>query len=155
MKTLAFDQATIISGFATVNNGEVEDYGCISVDRTIGLLERIENIKNNISVLVDKYNPDIVALEDVQLQKNPDTFKALSKLLGIIEMYLVELEVPCVVIPCNEWRKGLGIKGRTREDKKRAAINYVKYVLNIDIPNDDIAEAICIGVYCDKTVKEG
>lgn len=147
MNILGFDQASFITGFAYAENEGVVDFGTISVSKKMDLLERISVTKQNVGTLIEKYNPDIILLEDTQLQRNPLTFKALSKLLGILEMYVIEQNIPCVVIPCNEWREGLGIKGKNREQKKQNAIRYVKEVLGLELTDDNMAEAICIVEY--------
>ena len=89
---------------------------------------------------------DLIILEDVQKQVNQKTFGDLNKLMGGL------LEVAhkhCVfyeVVHSSTWRKGLGIKGKKREELKSASKQYVLDRYGIDV-SDDVADSICIGTY--------
>ena len=50
------------------------------------------------------------------------------------------------VVHSSTWRKGLGIKGRKREELKNASKQYVLDRYGIDV-SDDVADSICIGTY--------
>ena len=49
-------------------------------------------------------------------------------------------------MPSQVWRKGIGIKGRTRTDRKRSAQQFVKQEYDINVSEDE-ADAICLGRY--------
>ena len=50
------------------------------------------------------------------------------------------------VVHSSTWRKGLGIKGKKREELKGASKQYVLDRYGIDV-SDDVADSICIGTY--------
>ena len=76
-KLLALDQATRTSGYAIFDSGKLIDYGTFTfTDEDIG--ERLVKIRNKILSLIEIYNINEVAFEDIQLQNNQinnvDTF---------------------------------------------------------------------------------
>ena len=105
--------------------------------------------------MIKKYNPDVVLLEDIQLQKfqvNGNegdavlTFKKLAHLQGVLKNYLYENGIPYEVVSPSTWRSYSEIKGKTRSDKKRNAQLKVEKLFNVKCTQDE-ADAILIGRY--------
>lgn len=151
MRVLALDQATH-TGFSVFDDGKLVTYGFGDFSKYKDSTERINQIKMLLSELIDTYEPDFVGIEDCQLQFNPQTFKLLAMLQGVLRDLLYELDIPYEVVPPTKWRKKCGVKGRKREDQKANAIMFVGRMFKIDGDIDDIAESICIGYYLSKTV---
>jgi Holliday junction resolvasome RuvABC endonuclease subunit len=76
MIILALDQSTRISGWSVFENKELKDFGhWTETSDSIG--KRILNISNHIKDLINKYDPDLVVFENIQLQNRNigvDTF---------------------------------------------------------------------------------
>lgn len=88
----------------------------------------------------------MVALEDVTQQFNPQVFKLLSKLLGVIENMLYENNILYDVISPGTWRKACKVKGRKRVEQKENTRVWVKNKYDFDVTEDE-CDAIGIG-YC-------
>ena len=118
--------------------------------------ERIHIMKLFLKELIDKFSPDIIILENTQLQYSfnpatksqkvisPEVFKFLSKLLGVFEEYCFENQICFTTIFATEWKSTCKIKGRKREEQKENAIRFVKEKFEKDV-SSDVADAICIG----------
>ena len=64
-------------------------------------------------------------LEDIQLQQDPQTYKILGKVLGVLEELAVELfGKNYIIYTCAHWRSVLGIKGKERGIQKKNAYQY-------------------------------
>lgn len=76
MIILALDQSTRISGWSVFEDKELKDFGhWTEISDSIG--KRILNISNHIKDLINKYDPDLVVFENIQLQNRNigvDTF---------------------------------------------------------------------------------
>lgn len=76
MIILALDQSTRISGWSIFEDKELKDFGhWTETSNQIG--KRILNISNHIKDLINKYDPDLVVFENIQLQNRNvgvDTF---------------------------------------------------------------------------------
>lgn len=144
---LALDQASVTTGYAIFKDGVLDTYNKFTLeDEDLG--KRLVSIRRIIIGLVNKYNIDEIAFEDIQLQNNVgnnvQTFKTLSEVFGVIHETVIELGIKYTIVPSLTWKSTLGIKGRNRQEQKRDAQRYV--IENYGIkPSQDICDAICIG----------
>lgn len=151
---IAFDESTKSTGYAIFKNSELIDYGVIE-QNSKNVLERVNNIINEINILIEKYKPNDIALENIQITLSAPTAKSLMGLQFLIELLCFQKNIKCTTIRPTHWRKVLGLSNSSklnRKEKKEATITYVKekYKINEDI--DDICDAICIG---ECYIKEG
>lgn len=148
-KLLALDQASHTSGYSIFYDDKLEAYGKFTFDdEDIG--ERLYKIREKIKELIDKYDINEVAFEDIQLQNNVGnnvkTFKILAEVFGIVYELVTELKIPHTAVLSGTWKSTLGIKGRDRQEQKRNAKAYVIQTYGVK-PTQDEADAICIGAH--------
>lgn len=153
MRYLAIDPATHL-GFSVFNDDKLITYGLGDFTKYEGT-ERINQIKLQVLELIELYKPDKIGIEDCQLQFNPQVFKFLSKLQGVLLDTLYELGIECEVMSPSTWRTKCGIKtrGKKREQLKKDAVAFVERMFGITGNLDDISESICIGYYLTKPKK--
>lgn len=151
MIILALDQSTRISGWSVFKDKELKDFGhWTETSDQIG--KRILNISNHIKDLINKYDPDLVVFENIQLQNRNvgvDTFQKLAWVQGAIISVLEEWDVEYKIIYASEWRKSCDfLKGndKHRNEQKKIAQQWVKDTYNLKCTQDE-ADAICIGVH--------
>lgn len=152
MRVLAFDQASRTSGYSVFEDGKLITYGKFTYDdEDFG--ERLVHIRNKIISLIDTYNPDKIAFEDIQLQNNVvnnvDTFKKLAEVFGVIYELVTERKIPHDIVLASSWKSLLSIKGRERAEQKKNAQLWVSTHYGVS-PTQDECDAICIGVYASK-----
>ena len=150
MKTLAIDASTKSSGIAIFQQGKLIHYEClIQNDRNV--YKRIDNMSNRIVEICKKYKPTNIVMEEVlpqDVRQNQSVYKALIYLQGetITKLGVLGYKVDLCVV--GHWRRicrihtGPGIK---RETLKAASQRLVKMIYNINV-NDDISDAICLGI---------
>lgn len=148
-KLLALDQASRITGWAYFEDKELKEHGkFVADDDDIG--ERLYFIRDKVKELIDKYDINEVAFEDIQLQgnvtNNVQTFKILAEVFGIVYELVTELNIPHTAVLSGTWKSTLGIKGRTRPEQKRNAQAFVQQTYNIKATQDE-CDAICIGTH--------
>lgn len=145
MRILAFDQASRTSGYAVFDDDKLVDYGKFTLEDTdFGM--RLLRIRERVDKLIEKYQPNKVYFEDIQLQDNVETFKKLAEVFGVIDELLTEKDMPHEAILSVTWKSALNIKGKLRADQKRNAQEWVINTYNIK-PTQDECDAICIGKY--------
>ena len=149
MRVLALDQASRTSGWAVYDNGELYKYGKFTASQTdVG--ERLYYIRKQVIKLIEDFNIDEIAFEDIQLQDNKintvATFKALAEVFGVLHELFVELKIPREAVLSTVWKSKLGIKGYDRTAQKKAAQAWVKEHYGVQ-PTQDECDAICIGHY--------
>lgn len=146
-RVLALDQSTWDSGWSVFDGETLTRYGTFTATKK-DEGERFVEIKEWFLSMCHNFKPNVVAIEGIQYQKNfgVTTFQILARLQGVIMATCVELEIPLEVCPTNTWRAHLGVKGRSRVDKKTSMKLIVKEKFDITV-NDDCADAIGIGKY--------
>lgn len=148
-RIVSIDNATKHMGVAVFDNGKL-----VHKELVVFAGERVERLimnKNFIrDTIIQSWKPDLVVLEDIQLQDNVGVFKFLSMLLGSTEVVLQENDIRYETVLSAKWRSHFMIKG-TRVQEKAQAIDKVMQMYGI-VETDDVAEAILIGKYAVDTI---
>lgn len=154
MNILSLDLSSKSSGWAFFEDNKLIDYGCITSAST-DLIKRIYIMRDGIQEVLNKYTIDKVYIEEVRPQGgfgagNIQTHRALMWLQAAIAFMLHDFNKKIVLeyVYPSTWRATIGIKngrGIKRESLKQADIDFVKERYNISV-NDDIADAICLGI---------
>ena len=100
---LALDQASLTSGFAVFKDGELFDHGKFTFDDD-DIAERLVKIRKKVIELIEKYDINEVAFEDIQMQNNVNnvqTFKVLSEVYGVILELLHEIKMKYIIVSSN------------------------------------------------------
>jgi Holliday junction resolvasome RuvABC endonuclease subunit len=145
MRILALDQATKC-GYSIIDDGVIFTYGVADFSKLKEWDEKVHSIKTLLKKLVLEYNPDAVIFEEVYAGiQNISTYGKLSMLLGVLIDFCFEKEIAYMVVSPQTWRSTLGIQGKTKEDVKRNAIEYIHNEFGIN-EESDVCDAICIGL---------
>lgn len=151
-RTIAIDQATHISGYAIYDDKKLIKYGTFTAKLTKEI-ERDNEIKMWLCSLITNWQPDLIAIEGIQLQTDGKmhsmgvtTFETLARLQGILMEACYEFKTDFVICPTNTWRAHCKVKGQTRADKKRSMQLLAKQWHEV-IASEDEADAIGIGKY--------
>lgn len=102
--------------------------------------------KDKLVELLEAYEPVFVLLEDTQQQRNAQTFKLLSALLGVLQVALEERGIKYEIVHVQRWRAKNDIRATNRATYKKLAQEKVAEVFNIKVTQDE-AEAVLIGRY--------
>lgn len=154
MKLLALDQATRTTGYAVFNDGVPVIVGHFTITKD-DFADRLVEIRNTVIKLIEEYDIDTVAFEDIQLQnnvvQNVKTFKMLAEVFGVILELLQERKMTYYVVAPNVWKATFKIAGKGRDTEKKLAQQYVLNEYNIKCTQDE-ADAVCIGIHIIKNI---
>lgn len=142
MRILALDQATK-TGWALFDNDKLIDYGIEDFTDIKDFPEKVNAIKHWYTNKIKETKAEVFALENVQYQTNARVHRDLSKLLGVLENYLLDNKYLYIIVDNGEWKSTCGVKGRKRVEQKKNAQLFVKRKFGIEV-SDDIADSICI-----------
>lgn len=145
---ISFDNATKKTGYAIFDDdNKLIEYSYIKSDSLLDI-QRILDMVYMIKNIISKHKEATIIIENpMYFRFNINTFKQLNMLYGIIIYNLDNMKLSWKSYTPNSWRKIFGFsKGKhTKLEKKQMAINFVNNTFNINIDDNDIAEAICIG----------
>lgn len=160
IRVLALDQATRISGWAIYDNDIPISFSTFETNLT-DEVARYNTIKNWLINMINRWQPDVVAIEDIQFQNihndndyivNTTTFKMLARLQGVLMDTVYSLGKELLIVHSATWRSYCNIKGRSRADKKKSTQLIMKDLYDITISEDE-ADALGLGKYASNEAK--
>lgn len=145
---LSLDAATYVTGYALFNKqGQLLRHGTIEIEKRKDYFDRLAEIKQSIIDIIKDNGISCVILEDIQYQQNPELFKKLGMMHGLIRFTIIkELGIELITAMADEWRSFNNIGGTKRPEQKKAAIEKARLVYHDDISEDE-SEAIFLGKY--------
>lgn len=151
MYLLALDCSTKSTGVAIFKDKTLLATTCITSSSN-DLYKRIHKMVDSIVAIIEQVGIEQIVMEEVipDHSKNTNTFKALMYLQALIHIELhdkfpklkIELMYP------SSWRSVCGIKngrGIKRDQEKVEDIKFANQTYNLQLTNDDQADAVCIG----------
>jgi len=120
MLILGIDPGTATTGYGlirvTQRNYEVMDWGLIETDKESSAGKRLESIFNQMSSLLKRHNPDIVAIERLFFASNAKTAMSVGQAQGVIIFAAAKNNIEVVEYAPGTIKKK--ITGNGRADKK-------------------------------------
>lgn len=153
-KMLSFDTSSSKSGWAYYANGIYKESGVINLDTKEckkkyknNSVQRLKDMCLSLFELLDKYKPDIIVIEKLNVGRNMQATRLLAKVIGFVYAYAITHDCYYFEIQPTQWRSQLGMQSgkKKREELKKLSIEYVKNTLNKEA-SDDEADAICVGL---------
>lgn len=149
MIILGIDPGLAIVGFGVIeykgNRYRVLDYGTIRTGSKNSFPERLKIIYDNLSMLIDKYNPEDFAIEELFFNKNVKTAIQVGQARGV--QILSAINKGLEVYEYTPLQIKQSVVGYGRADKKQVQ-EMVKLLLNLkEIPKpDDAADALAVAI---------
>ena len=150
MKILGIDPGMAIVGYSIIDvdgdNFSLITSGSIQTKKGMSDASRLYEIFQDMSVIVDKYKPDIASVEKLYFFRNQTTIIPVAEARGVIVMALEKHGIPVYEYTPMEVKQVL--TGFGRADKKQVE-QMVKIALGcqnlpkLDDTVDSIAIAIC------------
>ena len=149
MKILGIDPGMAIVGYCILDfdgkNLELEHSGSIQTQKAQKEGARLLEIFNDMNVIIEKYKPDICAIEKLFFFRNYTTVMPVAHARGVILTVLEKYNIPVFEYTPIEVKKTLTGYGRA---SKKEVEQMVKISLGCDnLPKlDDTVDAIAIAI---------
>lgn len=149
MRVLGIDPGTAIVGYSIVdfkeNRISLIKYGCIYTDKALPMEDRLLQIFDELEEIIDFYNPQFMAIEELFFFKNSKTVITVGQARGVI--ILAGKKHNLKIENYTPLQVKMGITGYGKADKKQIQL-MVKNLLNLkEIPKpDDAADAIAVAI---------
>ena len=149
MRILGLDPGLAILGFGIIdeegNKLKLVDYGIINSEPNISFPERLKLLYDDLNFLINRYKPEIVAVEELFYNKNATTAIKVAQARGVQVLCCKNHDLPLYEFTPLQVKQT--ITGYGRADKKQVQL-MVKNLLNMDhMPQpDDAADAIAIAI---------
>ena len=149
MKILGIDPGMAIVGYGlieTVNDSiNLLTSGSIQTDKKLPDSKRLLEIYNDLTTVVQKYQPDCASVEELFFFKNQKTIIPVAEARGVILTVLEKLNIPTYSYTPIQVKQVLTGNGRA---EKKEVEQMVRLTLQSDkLPKlDDTVDAIAIAI---------
>mgnify|MGYP006120993059 FL=1 len=149
MIILGIDPGLIKTGFGLIksqnNNCDVIDFGTINPKKDTSLSRRLKTIYSDISYIIDKYNPSIMAIEEVFYGKNVKSALLLGHARGAAMVCASMHDIPVFEYSARKVKKS--VTGNGTAHKSQVQYMIIKE-LNLKQNNfsTDASDALAIAL---------
>lgn len=149
MIILGIDPGIAIVGYGVIdytgNKFTVIDYGAITTPAGMEVPDRLNEIFNALNVIIDKYKPEFMAIEELFYNKNAKTVINVAQGRGVTVLTAARHHLP--VYEYTPLQVKQAVVGYGRAEKKQVQ-QMTKVLLNLEkVPKpDDTADALAIAI---------
>lgn len=149
MIILGIDPGLALIGYGVIeykgNKYKAIDYGCVTTSSDATVPERLKIIYQELSNLIDKYNPDDIAMEELFFNKNVKTAIKVGQARGVEILAAINKGKDVYEYTPLQIKQSVAGYGRA---EKRQVQEMVKLLLNLkEIPKpDDAADALAVAI---------
>lgn len=146
--TLGIDPGTAILGFGVIQ-GDTDptliDVGVIETDSKAPMPDRLVILHAETVRLIERYRPDVMAIEQLFFARNVTTAIAVGQARGVVLLAAAQAGVPVAEYSPSEVK--FAVVGYGKADKRQMQ-EMVKLILNLPhVPHpDDAADALAIAL---------
>lgn len=152
MIILGIDPGTATIGYGVVKigkgkNPECQTYGSITTSPKETAANRLKTLYSDLGRLINKYRPDVLAVENVYFFKNLKTAMPVSQAKGVI--LLAAAQKKLFIKEVTPLQVKMAVVGYGKAEKQQVQ-KMVKIILNLkEIPRpDDAADALAVALCC-------
>lgn len=127
------------------SSGELEYVACgvITTSKQVSMPQRLLEIASDIRALIDKYEPELVVIEELFFVQNITTGIKVAEVRGVIQLLVCEAGIECVDVKPVQVKKALTGQGHADKRQMQKMITLVLGLKTIPKP-DDAADALAI-----------
>lgn len=148
MKVLGVDPGSRITGFGVIDwvGSKLThiDNGCIIPHASALLPDRLEHIYHELMQVITRFQPEVLALEQIFVAKNARSALVLGHARGAIMLAGMHAKIPVVEYGATEVKKALvGFGAAKKEQMQR----MTKALLGLpEIAMEDAADALAVAI---------
>lgn len=154
MRILGIDPGMAIVGYCILdyndenldNAYEIIDCGSIQTDKKLDNSKRLLEIHNDLTCIIEKYKPEVAAVEQLFYFKNAKTVMSVSEARGVIIMTLEKLGLPIFEYTPLVVKQTVTGYGRSSKEDVRDMVKTLfsgQKFPKLDDTSDAIAIAVC------------
>ena len=158
MIILGIDPGLAIVGYGVINtqkgNSRVVDYGVINTPKEDSVPVRLEKIYNGMISLVEKYNPDCIAIEELFFNTNTTTGINVAQARGVILLVCQQKKLKMYEYTPLQIKQAL--TGYGKAEKKQIQFMVARLLQLKAVPKpDDAADGLAVALTHAQTARLG
>ncbi len=158
MTILGIDPGLAIVGYGVIDtqkgNSSVIDYGVINTPKEDSVPVRLEKIYNGMISLVEKYNPDCIAIEELFFNTNTTTGINVAQARGVILLVCQQKKLKMYEYTPLQIKQAL--TGYGKAEKKQIQFMVARLLKLKAVPKpDDAADGLAVALTHAQTARLG
>ena len=148
MVILGIDPGFAIIGYGIIEKDKdikVVDYGVVTTPKEDGIAKRLETSYNAIKALIEKFNPDVIAIEELFYFKNQTTIINVAQARGIIVLACAQSKIPIYEYTPLQVKQAITGNGRAEKKQIQYMVTNILGLAKVPKP-DDAADALAIAI---------
>lgn len=150
MLSLGIDPGTATVGYGLVRelqDGSLQavDYGVITTAPTTPMPERLKQIYDGVTALIERHQPDRAAVEELLFGKNVSTAITVAQGRGVILLALVNTKVPTREFKPTFIKQSISGYGGAKKPQMQEMIRLLLGLDHLPRP-DDAADALGVAI---------
>jgi len=157
MRILGIDPGTTIIGYGILEKSfrqrlQAIKYGCIKTNLKKNTNEKLKDLHKQLNRLIEKYKPDIIAVEKLFFFKNQKTVIEVSQARGVILLTAALRNIPVCEYTPLQIKIASTSYGRAEKIQVQKMVKYILRLKEIPKP-DDVADALATAICCANSIK--
>ncbi len=157
MIILGIDPGTAIIGVGLIEyqNKKVQfkNYLCIRTDKKDSTAERLDDLFSQLTKVIKKYRPELIAVEDIFFFKNLKTAIKVSQARGVILLAAARQKIKVHEYTPLQVKQALTGYGRAEKGQVQQMVKRILCLKDIPRP-DDAADALAVAICCAHSIRE-
>ena len=148
MVILGIDPGFAIIGYGIIEKDKdikVVDYGVVTTPKEDGIAKRLETSYNAIKALIEKFNPDVIAIEELFYFKNQTTVIPVAEARGVMLLACNQSKKPIYEYTPLQIKQALTGNGRAEKKQVQYMVTNILGLASIPKP-DDAADALAVAI---------
>lgn len=149
MRVLGIDPGTATTGYGLVEgHGDrivALSYGVITTSSRWELARRLQEIYRQLRTLVNEWQPESAAVEEIFFSKNARTALAVGQARGVVLLALADAGVPVHEYKPSEVKEAITGYGAASKGQMQLMVQHLLGLTQIPSP-DDAADALALAI---------
>ncbi len=156
MRILGIDPGLQVCGYACLETGDeaerLIEAGIFQTDKNSAIEVRLNRIARDTKSLLDKFGPQIVAVEELYSHyAHPKTAILMGHARGVILQKCAETDMEVRSFSATRIKKSITGNGRASKEQVQRTIQSILFLPEVPQPND-VADAIAIALCCSNSL---
>lgn len=149
MIALGIDPGLATTGWGVVDRSgsvlKMIDYGVISTAKEQSHANRLIDINTDLTALIKKFSPSVVAVEQLFFYKNVKTALKVGEARGVILYTIANLQVPLMELTPLQVKQSVTAYGKADKQQVQRMVSAILKLSKIPKP-DDAADALALAI---------
>ncbi len=152
MRIMGIDPGFAILGYGIVdmagNRFTAKGYGAVTTDKTMDMPDRLKHIYCRLMDIIDEFQPDVAAIEELFFNKNTKTALSVGQARGVAILACANSGLEIYEYTPLQIKQGLIGYGRAEKEQVQFMVKTILKLSEIPKPDDTadaLAAAICHG----------